>query len=228
MMSLAVEPESREDEEKITTGLRRLAEGDPTFTIRRDEQSREMVITGMSNLHLEVMLSRLQDRYGVSVQTHEPSVPYRETITREGKGQYRHKKQTGGRGQYGEVYLRVEPNDRGEGFEFIDEIKGGVIPNQFIPAVEKGIVGIMEEGILAGFPIVDVKAAYTFGLDDYLYGDGVCAIEWAERVEDLWPEEYLLIRLRHLDEAKRGLTFRGVGERYRELLSLFRRAAFGI
>jgi elongation factor G len=163
MMSLAVVPKSRDDEEKISAGLQRLAESDPTFRIERDAQSAELVITGMSNLHLDVMLSRLKDRYGVSADTHEPSIPYRETITRKGEGNYRHKKQTGGRGQYGEVYLRLEPNERGAGFEFIDEIKGGVIPQQYVPAVQKGIVETMQKGILAGYPIVDVKAAVYYG-----------------------------------------------------------------
>ncbi|MGD2174762.1 MAG: elongation factor G, partial [Candidatus Brocadiaceae bacterium] len=159
MMSLAVEPESREDEEKISVGLQELAEGDPTLKIERRQQSGELVITGMSNLHLDVMLSKLRRRHEISVATREPSTPYLETITRSATAQYRHKKQTGGRGQYGEVYLRVEPNERGEGFEFIDEIRGGVIPRQFLPAIEKGIREQMEQGLLAGYPIVDLKAA---------------------------------------------------------------------
>jgi len=163
MMALAVEPRSRDDEERIGTGLQRLSEGDPTFRLERDAQSSELVITGMSNLHLEVMLNRLKERYGVTADTHEPSIPYRETITRKGEGKYRHKKQTGGRGQYGEVYLRLEPNERGAGFEFLDEVKGGVIPQQYIPAIEKGIVETMAAGILAGYPVVDVKAAVYYG-----------------------------------------------------------------
>ncbi len=163
MMSLAVEPESREDEEKLSAGLQDLAEGDPTFELERRKHSAELVITGMSNLHLDVMISKLKRRYDISVQTHPPTIPYRETITRKAEGQYRHKKQTGGRGQYGEVYLRVEPNDRGEGFEFIDEVRGGVIPRQFIPAVEKGIMAETEEGPLAGYPVVDLKVAVYDG-----------------------------------------------------------------
>jgi len=163
MMSLAVEPRSRDDEQKISAGLQRLAEGDPTFKLERDQQSGELVITGMSHLHLEVMLNRLKGRYGVSAETHEPSIPYRETITARAEASYRHKKQTGGRGQYGEVYLRLEPNERGAGFEFIDEIKGGVIPQQYIPAVEKGIVETMQRGILAGYPVVDLKATVYYG-----------------------------------------------------------------
>ncbi len=163
MMSLAVEPKSRDDEQKISSGLQRLAESDPTFNVERDAQSNELLITGMSNLHLEVMLSRLKNRYGVSAETREPSVPYRETITASAEGKYKHKKQSGGRGQYGEVHLRLEPNERGEGFEFIDEIKGGVIPQQFMPAVEKGIRETLETGVLAGCTVVDLKAAVFFG-----------------------------------------------------------------
>ncbi len=163
MMSLAVEPESRDDEEKISAGLQDLAAGDPTLTIERDQQSSELIITGMSNLHLDVMLDKLKRRYDISVSTRPPSVPYRETITRTAEGHYRHKKQTGGRGQYGEVYLRVEPNERGEGFEFIDEVTGGVIPRQFIPAVEKGVRQVLEEGPLAGYPVVDLKVAPNDG-----------------------------------------------------------------
>lgn len=159
MMSLAVRTQSRDDEQKVSAGLHTLAEGDATFTIHRDQQSGEMVITGMSSLHLDVMLGKLKRRYDVSVETYEPSTPYHETITRAASAEYRHKKQTGGRGQYGEVYLRLEPNERGAGFEFVDEIVGGSIPRQFIPAVEKGIREVLGKGPLAGYPIVDLKAA---------------------------------------------------------------------
>ncbi len=163
MMSLAVEPKSRDDEQKIGTGLNRLAEADPSFKVERDPQSNELVITGMSNLHLEVVLSRLKKRFEVSAETHEPAIPYRETIRASAEGKYKHKKQSGGRGQYGEVHLRLEPNERGEGFEYIDEIKGGVIPQQFMPAIEKGIRETLERGVIAGYPVVDVKAAVFYG-----------------------------------------------------------------
>jgi len=159
MMSLAVQTESREDDQKISGGLQSLVETDPTFTMHRHPQSGEIVVTGMSALHLDVMLSKLKRRYGVSLSTHEPATAYKETITAVAQGQYRHKKQTGGRGQYGEVYLRLEPNERGAGFEFLDEIVGGVIPRQFLPAIEKGIREIMDRGLLAGYPVVDLKAA---------------------------------------------------------------------
>jgi elongation factor G len=158
MMSLAVVGQSRDDDQKITTGLQALAEGDPTLRVERTP-SGELVITGMSILHLDVVLDKLKERHALQIETHEPSVPYRETVTRVGEGKYRHKKQTGGRGQFGEAYLRLEPNERGAGFEFLDEIVGGVIPRQFIPAVEKGIREVLDKGILAGYPIVDVKAA---------------------------------------------------------------------
>jgi elongation factor G len=163
MTALAVRTQSRDDDQKVHAGLQVLAEGDPTFTIQRDQQSAELVITGMSSLHLDVMLSRLKRRYDVSVETHEPSTPYRETITRVATGRYRHKKQTGGRGQFGEVYLRLEPNTRGAGFEFLDEVVGGAIPRQFIPAVEKGIRETLDRGVIAGYPVVDVKAAVYDG-----------------------------------------------------------------
>jgi len=163
MMSVAVEPRSRDDEQKISAGLQRLADGDPTCQIRRDQRSSELVVTGMSNLHLDVTLSRLKRRYGVEVDTREPSIPYLETIQKKAEGQYRHKKQTGGHGQYGEVYLRIEPMERGAGFEFVDEIKGGVIPNQFIPAVEKGVREVLDTGLLADCPIVDLRVAVYYG-----------------------------------------------------------------
>ncbi|MCK4283061.1 MAG: elongation factor G [Candidatus Brocadiae bacterium] len=163
MTSLAVETHSRDDDQKVSAGLQSLAEGDPTFTMHRDTQSGEVVITGMSNLHLEVMLSKLQRRYETSVGTHQPSIPYREAITTASEGQYRHKKQTGGRGQYGEVYLRLEPNEGGAGFEFIDKVVGGAIPRQFIPAVEKGVREVLDKGPLGGYPIVDVKATVHYG-----------------------------------------------------------------
>jgi elongation factor G len=162
MMALAVGTQSRDDDQKVAQGLQSLAEGDPTFSVGRG-QGAELVITGMSNLHVDVMLSRLKRRHGVAVETHEPAIAYRETVTRVAEGKHRHKKQTGGRGQFGEVYLRVEPNERGAGFEFIDEIVGGSIPRQYIPAIEKGIREVLDRGILAGCQIVDVKAAVYDG-----------------------------------------------------------------
>ncbi|MFH0963366.1 MAG: elongation factor G [Planctomycetota bacterium] len=156
MVSLAVEPKSRGDEGRISTALAKLGDEDPTFVVSRDAQTGELVVSGLSSLHLEVMLSRLARRFQVEVTTKEPKIPYRETIQGKGESRYRHKKQTGGRGQFAEVALRMEPSQRGEGFQFLDEIVGGSIPNQFIPAVEKGIREKMDRGVIAGYPVVDV------------------------------------------------------------------------
>lgn len=165
MVSLAVEPKSRGDEGKISGSLAKLSEEDPTFKISRDRQTGEMVISGVSTLHLEMMLSRMKRRFNVEVNTKQPKIPYLETIMATAEGHHRHKKQTGGRGQFGEVYLRVEPVERGEGFEFVNEVFGGSIPTNFIPAVEKGIREICDKGVLAGFPVVDVKVAVYDGKD---------------------------------------------------------------
>jgi len=163
MVSLAVAPKSRGDEQKISGSLTRLAEEDPSFSVGRDSQTQEMVMTGMSNLHLDIMIARLKRRFDVEVVTREPKVPYKETITATAEAQYKHKKQTGGRGQYGEVYLRLTPQERGAGFEFADEVVGGVVPNQFIPAVEKGVREALQHGVLAGYPVVDVRVALFDG-----------------------------------------------------------------
>jgi len=163
MVSLAVEPRSRNDEQRLSGSLEKLKDSDPTFRVTRDPQTHELVLQGMSTLHLDIMLSRLKRRYNVEVNTKEPSIPYRETVTGKAEGQHRHKKQTGGRGQFAEVWLRVEPLSRGAGFEFVDEVVGGVIPRQFIPACEKGIRETLASGVLAGYPVEDVKVTVYFG-----------------------------------------------------------------
>jgi len=165
MVSLAVEPKSRGDEGKISGALAKMAEEDPTFKVSRDRQTGETVISGISTLHLEMMLSRMKRRFNVEVSTKQPKIPYLETVISKAEGHYRHKKQTGGRGQFGEVYLRVEPQERGKGFEFVDEIFGGSIPSNFMPAVEKGIREACDKGIIAGFPVIDVKVAVYDGKD---------------------------------------------------------------
>ncbi len=157
MVSLAVEPKSRGDEQKIGSALTRLTAEDPTFQVSRDPQTGETVVTGMSTLHVDIMLARMKERFQVDVNTKQPTIPYKETITTSSDTSYRHKKQTGGRGQFGEVWIRLIPLERGEGFVFEDQIVGGAIPNQFIPAVEKGIRETMANGVLAGFPVTDVK-----------------------------------------------------------------------
>ena len=156
MVALAVEPVSRNDEQKLSTGLRKLVGEDLTLRAERDASTGELVVSGVTNLHIDTALKRLKDRYGVEVSTKLPRVPLQETIAGRADGHYRHKKQTGGAGQFGEVYLKVEPAERGAGFSFVDEVVGGSIPKNFLPAVEKGIVASLGEGAFAGYPVVDV------------------------------------------------------------------------
>jgi elongation factor G len=165
MVPRAVEPKTREDEPKISAGLAKIADEDPTFTYRRDAQTHELVISGMSDLHLDVVQQRLKNRYKLDVNTHVPHVPYVETILGEAEASHRHKKQSGGRGQFAEVHLRVRPLERGAGFNFVDAVKGGTIPNQFIPAVEKGVREQLEKGVISGNHAVDVEVEVFFGKD---------------------------------------------------------------
>lgn len=163
MSSLAVIPKSKGAEKKISECLHKLTEEDKTFRTSHDTLTNELVVTGMSNLHLNVMISRLKRRFGIEVETHIPKVPYKETITANAQAQYKHKKQTGGHGQYGEVHVKIEPLSRGSGFEFVDEIVGGAIPRQYIPAVEKGIREVLDKGILIHHPIVDLRVRLHYG-----------------------------------------------------------------
>ncbi len=163
MVPRAVEPKAREDEPKISAGLARIADEDPTFTFRRDSQTHELVISGMSELHLDVIQNRLKTRYKLDINTHVPHVPYLESVAGEAEAHHRHKKQTGGRGQFADVQIRVRPRARGEGFAFVDAVKGGVIPSQFIPAVEKGVREQLEKGVVSGNPVVDVEVEVFFG-----------------------------------------------------------------
>jgi elongation factor G len=193
MFGLAVEPKARGDEQKISTSLHKIADEDPTFKLNRDPQTHELVIIGVSQLHLDVIRQRLKKRFDLEIITHEPKIPYRETITGEAAADYRHKKQSGGRGQFGEVHLRVYPLSRDitnqkeleekfanksrfekmrsvhyepdHNFAFIDHIVGGTIPNQFIPAVEKGCKELLERGALAGYRLQDVAVEVHFGKD---------------------------------------------------------------
>ncbi len=163
MYGLAVEATARGDEQKLSDVLHRLADEDPSLRIEHNATLNETVIRGLGELHLRIVLEEMEERFGLRVKTHPPSIPYRETITRPSKAQYRHKKQTGGAGQFGEVHLRIEPLPRGAGFEFTDEVVGGAIPKQFIPAVEKGVRQAMAEGLIAGFPVHDVKVTVYDG-----------------------------------------------------------------
>jgi elongation factor G len=162
MFGLAVTPKAREDEQKLSTALSKLAEEDPTFKWGNDRQTHEVVISGIGELHLRLVLERLRNR-GLHVDTKPPKIAYRETILAAAEGHHRHKKQSGGAGQFGEVFLRIEPMERGAGFEFADEVFGGTIPGQYIPAVEKGVRELVEHGVLAGYPVQDVKVIVTDG-----------------------------------------------------------------
>jgi len=157
-ISLAIEPKSKGDEDKMGTALHRLVEEDPTFQVRRDTAIKQTIVSGMGESHLEIMADRLRRKFAVEVVLSIPRVPYRETIRSKAKAQGRYVKQTGGRGQYGVCFLELEPLPRGTGFEFVDKIFGAAIPNQFIPSVEKGVRKTLEEGVLAGYPVVDVRA----------------------------------------------------------------------
>lgn len=157
LLSMAVEPKSKADEDKMGTALHRLAEEDPTLHVHRDVEMKQTIVSGMGEVHLEVVVERLKRKFGVDVTLSLPRVPYRETIKGTAKAQGRYVRQTGGRGQYGVCFIEVEPLPRGAGFEFVDKIFGAAIPNQFIPSVEKGVRKAMEEGVLAGYPLVDLR-----------------------------------------------------------------------
>jgi elongation factor G len=163
MFGLAIEPAHKGQEQKLANALARLGEEDPCFRVEHNKELNETIIRGLSDLHLKLTLERMKERYGVEVTSHRPSIAYRETISGKADGHHRHKKQTGGAGQFGEVYLRVEPLPRGSGFEFTDEIKGGAIPGQFIPAIEKGVRMVLEQGAVAGYQMQDVRVVVTDG-----------------------------------------------------------------
>ncbi|MHB8692361.1 MAG: elongation factor G [Solirubrobacteraceae bacterium] len=157
VMAFAVEPKTKGDEEKVFTALRRLQEEDPTIDLHRDQQTGEEIVAGLSQVHVEVVVERLKSRFGVEVNLKPPRVPYQETIRKPAKAHGRHKKQSGGRGQFGDCHIEIEPLEPGAGFEFVNGIKGGVIPTSFIPAVEKGVVEAMSQGVVAGYPVKDVR-----------------------------------------------------------------------
>jgi elongation factor G len=163
VLSYAIEPKTRGDEEKISTALHRLREEDPTIQYSRDPQTKESLLSGQGQLHIEVMVAKLKRRFGVDVTLKLPRIPYRETVTVPADAHGRHKKQTGGHGQFGDCKIRMEPLPRGKDFEFVDEIFGGAIPRQFIPAVEKGIQDARLRGYLAGYPVVDFRVTLVDG-----------------------------------------------------------------
>ncbi len=162
-VSIAVEPKTKADQEKMGIALQRLAEEDPTFRIHTDEETGQTIMSGMGELHLEILIDRMKREFNVEANVGEPQVAFRETIKGTAEVQGKHAKQSGGRGQYGDVWVRFEPNEPGKGFEFIDEIKGGVVPQEYRPAVQKGIRETLEGGVIAGYPVVDVKATLYDG-----------------------------------------------------------------
>ncbi len=210
VISQAVEPKTKSDQEKLGIALGKLAQEDPSFRVHSDEESGQTIISGMGELHLEIIVDRLRREFRVEANIGKPQVAYRETLRNPVEQEHKYAKQTGGRGQYGHVYIRVEPQQRGEGFEFVDEIKGGAVPREYIPAVRKGIVEAMESGIVAGYPVIDLKVTLFDGsyheVDSSEHAFKAAAIlafreasrkAWPEllepimRVEVVTPEEYM-------------------------------------
>ena len=163
VIKIAVEPKTKADQEKMGVALARLAEEDPTFRVATDEETSQTLISGMGELHLEIIVDRMKREFGVEANVGKPQVSYRETITKTAEAEHKYAKQSGGRGQYGHCALRVEPQETGKGYEFADEVKGGVIPREYIPAIEKGVKEAMNSGVVAGYPMVDVKTAVFYG-----------------------------------------------------------------
>ncbi len=163
VISIRIEPKTKADQEKMALALRRLTEEDPTFKVKGDLETGETIISGMGELHLEIIADRMRRDFKVQASVGRPQVAYKETIQKEAEAEGKYVRQSGGRGQYGHVFLRVEPKKRGEGFEFIDEIKGGIIPKEFIPAVEKGVKEAIDKGVVAGYPLVDLAVSLYDG-----------------------------------------------------------------
>jgi elongation factor G len=163
VLSVAIKPKSKGDEDKLMTGLHRLQEEDQALQIRRDDETHQTLLSGMGETHLALITDKLARKFGVEVETEDVRVAYRETVTGSAEAEGKHKKQTGGHGQFGVAFLRVEPTERGEGFEFVDKIVGGAIPRQFIPAVEKGVTETMSTAGVFGYPVVDVRVTLYDG-----------------------------------------------------------------
>jgi len=210
VISLSIVPKSRGDQDKLGKGLAKLTEEDPTFKVETDEETKEVILTGMGELHLEIIVDRLKEEFGVEAIVGQPKVAYRETILKPASAESKYIKQSGGRGQYGHVVLEIAPNKAGEGFEFIDSIKGGAIPRSFIPAVEKGVIEAMQKGVYGGYPVVDVKVelvdgsyhevdsseiafrmAAIFGFKDAFMKGSPVFLEPSMKLEVSTPEEYV-------------------------------------
>jgi len=210
VIKIAVEPKTKADQEKMGMALQKLAEEDPTFRVETDEETNQTLISGMGELHLDIIVDRMKREFKVEANIGQPQVSYRETIRKSAEQEHKYAKQSGGRGQYGHVYLRVEPNEEGGGFEFSDKIKGGVIPREYIPAIEKGVREAMDQGVLAGYPMVDIKVAVydgsyhevdsseaafkmasIFAFKDACRNAGAVILEPVMKVEITTPEDYM-------------------------------------
>ena len=222
VISVAIEPKTKVDQEKMGIALQRLTEEDPTFRIRTDEETLETIISGMGELHLEIIVERMKREFSVGATVGKPQVAYKETIKEEAEGEGKYIRQTGGRGQYGHCCLRVAPQERGEGYEFIDEIKGAVIPREYIPAIEKGVKEALENGVVAGYPVIDLtvtvydgsyhevdsseaafKLAGSFAFQEACKRARPILLEPIMKVEVITPEEFLGEVIGDLN-AKRG------------------------
>ncbi|MDD4412822.1 MAG: elongation factor G [Patescibacteria group bacterium] len=222
VIKIAVEPKTKADQEKMGVALGRLAEEDPTFRVETDEESSQTLISGMGELHLDIIVDRMKREFGVEANIGQPQVAYRETIRGKGEAEGKYVKQSGGRGQYGHCWVRLEPNEAGKGFEFVDEVKGGAIPREYIPAIGKGVKEAMDRGIVAGYPMVDVKAfvydgsyhevdsseaafkmAGIMAFRDACAKAGAVLLEPIMKVEVTTPEEYMGSVIGDLN-AKRG------------------------
>ncbi len=210
VISVAIEPKTKQDQERMGMALAKLSEEDPTFRVRTDEETLQTIISGMGELHLEIIIDRMKREFKVEANVGKPQVAYKETITKEAKGEGKYIRQSGGRGQYGHCWLRVEPSEVGKGFEFVDEIKGGVIPKEFIPAIQKGVKETLTKGVLAGYPMVDIKAtvydgsfhdvdsseaafklAGSFAFQEGCRQAGLVLLEPVMKVEVVTPEQFM-------------------------------------
>jgi len=210
VISISIEPKSKADQEKMSLALKRLSEEDPTFKMKVDQETGQTIISGMGELHLEILVDRMLREFKVEAGIGRPQVAYKETIKKVAEAEGKYIRQTGGRGQYGHVWLRVEPQERGKGFEFINAIKGGIIPHEFIPAVQKGVKGAMDKGILAGYPLVDsrvtlydgsfhevdsseaaFKIAGSMAFQSAAKKAGLVLLEPIMRVEVIVPQEFM-------------------------------------
>jgi len=209
VISIRIEPKNKADEEKMNTGLKKLSDEDPTFTIKTDQDTGETIISGMGELHLEILVDRLKREFNVEANVGRPQVAYKETIRNSSQAESKYSRQSGGKGQYGHVLIRLEPRERGAGFEFINEIKGGSIPREFIPAVEKGVKEAVGKGVMAGYPMIDVsvtlydgsfhevdssefafKIAGSMAFQDGAKKAGLILLEPVMRLEIVVPAEY--------------------------------------